>query len=114
MGSIMRGDGVILTRDPGLGTRDSGLGTRDPGLGTRDSGLGTRDSGLGKSAKLPVRKGRKRCKGERKEHPNMDVRSTAARSEEHTSELPSLIRIAYDVFLMQTKKHRNTHTTQTM
>src|SRR3546814_2672745 len=36
-----------------------------------------------------------------------------ARSEEHTSELPSLMRISYAVFCLKKKKH-NTHYTTTM
>src|SRR3546814_6061936 len=31
------------------------------------------------------------------------------RSEEHTSELPSLMRISYAVFCLKKKKHRNQH-----
>src|SRR3546814_9697278 len=35
------------------------------------------------------------------------------RSEEHTSELQSLMRISYAVFCLKQKKHTQTHTTQT-
>src|SRR3546814_4583606 len=35
----------------------------------------------------------------------------ARRSEEHTSELQSLMRISYAVFCLNTKIHNNTHTT---
>src|SRR3546814_2928096 len=39
-------------------------------------------------------------------------RQAGARSEEHTSELQSLMRISYAVFCLK-KKHRRTHTTTT-
>src|SRR3546814_5928516 len=35
--------------------------------------------------------------------------STASRSEEHTSELQSLMRISYAVFCLKKKTHTNTH-----
>src|SRR3546814_8375265 len=37
--------------------------------------------------------------------------STANRSEEHTSELQSLMRISYAVFCLKKKKHKQQHTT---
>src|SRR3546814_3395230 len=37
-------------------------------------------------------------------------RSLWARSEEHTSELQSLMRISYAVFCLKTKKHKTQHT----
>src|SRR3546814_3937001 len=43
--------------------------------------------------------------------PNLAWRSSAARSEEHTSELQSLMRISYAVFCLK-KKHRATQTNQ--
>src|SRR3546814_10063297 len=36
-----------------------------------------------------------------------------ARSEEHTSELQSLMRISYAVFCLKTKKHQQAHETMT-
>src|SRR3546814_3216910 len=41
--------------------------------------------------------------GERQDHPE-----EAARSEEHTSELQSLMRISYAVFCLKKKKHKQT------
>src|SRR3546814_8743357 len=44
--------------------------------------------------------------------PGMSVRVVApspTRSEEHTSELQSLMRISYAVFCLQNKKHNNIH-----
>src|SRR3546814_6475802 len=38
--------------------------------------------------------------------------STAARSEEHTSELQSLMRISYAVFCLKKKKNKNNSSTQ--
>src|SRR3546814_9307747 len=38
---------------------------------------------------------------------NAKVRLDTARSEEHTSELPSLMRISYAVFCSKKKKHRH-------
>src|SRR3546814_5863200 len=38
---------------------------------------------------------------------NTATQSTAARSEEHTSELQSLMRISYAVFCLKKKKHKN-------
>src|SRR3546814_4165181 len=38
-------------------------------------------------------------------------RDTPGRSEEHTSELQSLMRISYAVFCLKKKKHHNTNTT---
>src|SRR3546814_1659436 len=37
--------------------------------------------------------------------------ATATRSEEHTSELQSLMRISYAVFCLKKTKHKNNHTT---
>src|SRR3546814_9193245 len=45
--------------------------------------------------------------------PDHDLRvgavADAVRSEEHTSELQSLMRISYAVFCLKTKKHKTTH-----
>src|SRR3546814_10046874 len=40
-------------------------------------------------------------------------RSWSGRSEEHTSELQSLMRISYAVFCLKKKKNNNNHTTHT-
>src|SRR3546814_1097754 len=40
--------------------------------------------------------------------PILDVEITPTRSEEHTSELQSLMRSSYAVFCLKKKKHRNT------
>src|SRR3546814_4784491 len=40
------------------------------------------------------------------------MRAGGARSDEHTSELQSLMRISYAVFCVQKKRHQTTHTTQ--
>src|SRR3546814_3604128 len=41
----------------------------------------------------------------------LDARSSAARSEEHTSELQSLMRISYAVFCLKKKNNNHHHTT---
>src|SRR3546814_10522952 len=55
-------------------------------------------------------------KEEADETPANRARATAAlpddRSEEHTSELQSLMRISYAVFCLKKKKNRQYHTTQ--
>src|SRR3546814_6004896 len=43
---------------------------------------------------------------------HIDVPIAVARSEEHTSELQSLMRISYAVFCLKTKKHQNTKINQ--
>src|SRR3546814_1220674 len=48
--------------------------------------------------------------GERRrggEFPSRRARSSGVRSEEHTSELQSLMRISYAVFCLKKKKHKN-------
>src|SRR3546814_3139349 len=42
------------------------------------------------------------------------TRSPASRSEEHTSELQSLMRISYAVFCLKKKTHNNRHATETL
>src|SRR3546814_6396193 len=46
----------------------------------------------------------KACQPELQEHRQLE-QDDAVRSEEHTSELQSLMRISYAVFCLQTKKH---------
>src|SRR3546814_3446840 len=41
---------------------------------------------------------------------NAPATDPSGRSEEHTSELQSLMRISYAVFCLKKKKHQNTHT----
>src|SRR3546814_9224366 len=48
--------------------------------------------------------------GDRRHRPGLLGRDNAARSEEHTSELQSLMRISYDVFCLKKKKKRNIDT----
>src|SRR3546814_3314942 len=45
--------------------------------------------------------------GERRRHEQQDRAVAAQRSEEHTSELQSLMRISYAVFCLKKKKHIN-------
>src|SRR3546814_8105503 len=45
--------------------------------------------------------------------PRNDQRMTASRSEEHTSELQSLMRTSYDVFYLKKKNNNNHKTTKT-
>src|SRR3546814_4666223 len=54
-------------------------------------------------------------RGKPSPHPALRASLSRCRSEEHTSELQSLMRISYAVFCLKKKKHRitNTHTNTT-
>src|SRR3546814_3616308 len=76
--------------------------TRVPGLGTRDSGLGTREVRSRCSNAGPWARGRGRGRGR-----GAGEQGWGLRSEEHTSELQSLMRISYAVFCLKKKKKNN-------
>src|SRR3546814_20947299 len=50
--------------------------------------------------------GEEKADGEQHRHAQMDVPAPERRSEEHTSELQSLMRISYAVFCLKKKKHQ--------
>src|SRR3546814_7603731 len=61
--------------------------------------------GPGTAHRAP-RSGRRRGRAARRERRRRQGSSRPARSEEHTSELQSLMRISYAVFCLKNKKHR--------
>src|SRR3546814_3968637 len=52
------------------------------------------------------------CEGRLPKHQDETAVMTKSRSEEHTSELQSLMRISYAVFCLKKKKHNNTNRTR--
>src|SRR3546814_1511491 len=56
--------------------------------------------------------GQTQVHGQTRDLLNLVVGEIGRRSEEHTSELQSLMRISYAVFCLKKKKHQNTTTTQ--
>src|SRR3546814_5800457 len=96
---------TTLFRSPAVGAkrRDPGSAGADCGSDPHGNGAGL-DSGLGACRRLglwPCTVGSKYC------------RAAPRRSEEHTSELQSLMRISYAVFCLKKKKTSTAMTVQT-
>src|SRR3546814_2826915 len=84
------------------------LGRRG-GAGPADARAGLDPGFVGGAAAQP---GRARDDGDRLGSVQRECRpASAARSEEHTSELQSLMRISYAVFCLKKKKHNNSNNT---
>src|SRR3546814_1525779 len=90
---------VGLLVGAGAAGRDHALGPLD-----RDAFAGPDDLRVGLAGRLVARRGREG--GRRRRGEGCSVRS--GRSEEHTSELQSLMRISYAVFCLKKKKQNTT------
>src|SRR3546814_1543121 len=71
-------------------------------------GVTARESRFRKRAAQPTRNARNQPSTAHSGHPS---KTSPARSEEHTSELQSLMRISYAVFCLKKKKTNTTHST---
>src|SRR3546814_2067170 len=93
----------VLHRRVSRGLRDDPLlrSALDPGQWRRDAGW----RGLGRAAARTYRLGRAALQS------RPDAREIFRRSEEHASELPSLMRISYAVFRLKKKNKPSTNIT---
>src|SRR3546814_3502062 len=92
---------------------------RSPVLARHRRGSAALHRGRSRRAHGPCRRAAGEPQGGRADHPPGDARATLrgqrarenlGRSEEHTSELQSLMRISYAVFCLKKKKYNNKHT----
>src|SRR3546814_7089523 len=79
---------------------------RSAGQGRRRGRVGRRGDGLRRGADRPAARTTPRGRRARR----LLRRGLPRRSEEHTSELQSLMRISYAVFCLKKTKHTHTHT----
>src|SRR3546814_2165491 len=96
---------LLLDRDLDIGWR-AGIATVFRGLGLADAEGAVEDEENGEGGRRRDEAGDKTSRvvpGEKVEH-RVSLSACAARSEEHTSELQSLMRISYAVFCLKKKK----------
>src|SRR3546814_9014932 len=75
---------------------------------------GWRGASSGSNSPRPAALNHLSTRSKKPNSPSAGVHSVSVRSEEHTSELQSLMRISYAVFCLKKKKHRQRYPTSSL